>query len=352
MVYDIFYVSKKLINPTDWKQFQERFPTSQKIENVQSIDDIKRKSFTKFFWIVWDDVVVSDNFKFDYRVDVWDEEYIHVFKHRCQGEESYVSGIVLVPKKANIIKKEFDFRFYINKKKIDILASVSKKYDIVFISYNEPTADENYEKLKVAFPRATRVHGIKGIHQAHIAAANSVYTDMFWVVDGDAIITDGFNFDYEVSIYEKDIVHVWQSLNPINDLVYGYGGVKLLPRDLTLNMDLSKPDMTTSISSKFRAVKSISNITAFNTDPFNTWKSAFRECVKLASKTIDRQLNEETAYRLDVWCSTGKDKVFGEYSIAGAIAGKNYGFNNRDNIQALSKINDFDWLLEQFHSLS
>jgi phosphoribosylpyrophosphate synthetase len=33
----------------------------------------------------------------------------------------------------------------------------------------------------------------------------------------------------------------------------------------------------------------VSNITAFNTDPYSTWKSAFRECVKLSSKIIDRQ---------------------------------------------------------------
>jgi hypothetical protein len=352
MVYDIFYVSANLVNPNDWKQFRERFPTAQKIENVRSIDDIKKKSFTKFFWLVWDDVDVSSDFKFDYRIDVWDEEYIHTFKHLYQGEESYISGIALIPKKATVLKKEFDFRFYVNNKKIDIVASKLKKYDIVFISYNEPTADKNFEKLKAAFPRAIRVHGVKGIHQAHIAAANCTYTNMFWVVDGDAIIEDQFNFDYEVSVYEKDVVHVWHSKNPINDLVYGYGGVKLLPRNLTLNMDLSKPDMTTSISSKFKVVKEVSNVTAFNTDPFNTWKSAFRECTKLASKTIDRQDDKETVQRLDVWCSTGKDRLFGEYAIAGAIAGRQYGTDNFGNIEALKKINDFDWLLDQFRSSS
>lgn len=46
-------------------------------------------------------------------------------------------------------------------------------YDIVFISYNEPTADANYAALKERFPIAKRVHGVKGIHQAHIKAAKS-----------------------------------------------------------------------------------------------------------------------------------------------------------------------------------
>ena len=30
---------------------------------------------------------------------------------------------------------------------------------------------------------------------------------------------------------------VWRSKNPVNELVYGYGGVKLLPTKLTLDMD-------------------------------------------------------------------------------------------------------------------
>jgi hypothetical protein len=174
---------------------------------------------------------------------------------------------------------------------------------------------------------------------------------MFWVVDGDAIIIDNFNFDYETSTYERDIVHVWKSCNPINDLIYGYGGVKLLPKNHTINMDISKPDMTTSISSKFKTVAEVSNITAFNSDPFNTWKSAFRECVKLSSKIIDRQEDNETVERLQIWCSVGTDKPFGEYAIAGALAGKEFGEANRNNLIELKKINNFTWLEEKFNEI-
>jgi len=76
-------------------------------------------------------------------------------------------------------------------------------YDIVFISYQEPNADENYNKLKNRFSRAKRVHGVKGIHQAHIAAAKKCFTKMFWVVDADALIVDDFNFNYEVDEYRN-----------------------------------------------------------------------------------------------------------------------------------------------------
>ena len=218
------------------------------------------------------------------------------------------------------------------------------RYDIIFISYNEPNADENFAKLKARFPYAQRVDGVKGIHQAHIAAARKAFTKMFWVVDADAVILDTFNFDHVVSEYDLENVHVWRSINPVNGLEYGYGGVKLLPKKLTQNMDTSKPDMTTSISTLFKAMPSVSNITAFNTDPFNSWRSAFRECCKLASKIIDRQNDDETTDRLNVWCTVGTDQDV----LRGAHAGREYGLTNKDNPEALKMINDFDWLKARF----
>jgi hypothetical protein len=144
---------------------------------------------------------------------------------------------------------------------------------------------------------------------------------------------------------------VWQSINPVNGLQYGYGGVKLLPKHLTQNMDLSKPDMTTSISSLFKAMPEISNITAFNTDPFNTWKSAFRECCKLASRTIDRQREAETQQRLDAWCTLNEEVSYGFHSYLGAQNGKYYGESNRDNPNGLTLINNFDWLESEFNRI-
>jgi len=221
-------------------------------------------------------------------------------------------------------------------------------FDIVFISYNELTAENNLKLLRDRFPLAKHVNGVAGIHQAHIEAAKRSFSPMFWVVDADAIILDSFNFDYSLTKEEYDIVHVWRSINPVNKLEYGYGGVKLLPKKLTLNMDLSKPDMTTSISNKFKAMDEVSNITAFNTDPFSTWRSAFRECTKLSSKVIDGQISVETSSRLNTWCTVGADAPYGEYAIAGALAGKKYGQENAADLAALSLINDFDWLKNQF----
>jgi len=218
-------------------------------------------------------------------------------------------------------------------------------YDIIFISYDEENADENFASLKERFPLAKRVHGIKGIHQAHISAAKKAMTKMFWAVDADAVILNDFNFDYEVSEWDLDVVHVWRSINPINSLTYGYGGVKLLPKFLTMNMSTDTVDMTTNISTKFKAIDQASNITAFNTDPFTTWRSAFRECCKLAAIN-----NEESITRLYFWTQLNNNASFGGYAYMGAISGKMYGEKNASNPEALARINDFTWLKDQWQA--
>lgn len=223
--------------------------------------------------------------------------------------------------------------------------------EIFFISYNESNAEDNWDRLKSRFPTAQRINGVEGIREAHYAAAKKSFTNMFWVVDGDAEIVDDFHFDYPVHNCNKDAVHIWHSINPINNLQYGYGAVKLLPKQKVLNMDYTKPDMTTSLSSKIEVIPVVSNITRFNTSPFSTWRSAFRESVKLSSKTIDQNYDFETDNRLISWCTEGRDAEFGEYCISGANAGKVYGEQHAGDNDALGLINNFSWLEAKFKEL-
>ena len=220
-------------------------------------------------------------------------------------------------------------------------------FDIVFISYNEPNANDNWLKLRKRFPYARRVQGVVGIHKAHIVAAKTSLSEMIWIVDGDSQVTDDFSFENPKGLW-KESVYVYQAKNPLNSLSYGYGGIKLLPKWKTIHMDPTSVDMTTSISDQFTAVEQIASVTCFNTDPFNTWKSAFRECVKLSSKVIDGQVSKETEERLDTWCSTA-DGDFSKECLAGAIEGRQYGKENAGNIPALNKINNFAWLKEKFN---
>ena len=228
--------------------------------------------------------------------------------------------------------------------------------DVIQISYFEETADENFEILKYHAPHAKRVQGVKGIFNAHKAAAELSETSHFYVIDADAILEEDFGFNFRPDsrkleygyVPETDCVYVWRSRNPVNDLVYGYGGAKLFPRSAMLKAKKWNVDMTTTIGCPFVPKFQISNITAFNTNPFETWKSAFRECAKLASSIIPNGDNIDNEYRLDIWCSRGKGRPYGDYCIMGANQGKEFGMHYRNDIKALRKINDFDWLRKQF----
>jgi hypothetical protein len=225
-------------------------------------------------------------------------------------------------------------------------------YEIVFITYKEEISSSRYiDDIVMKFPyhRTHWVRGVKGIHNAHREAASRVFSKMFYVVDADARLLPSFKFDTRLDPSEEDIVHVWRSINPVNGLEYGFGGVKLLPTDLTLSMSLDSVDMTTSISPRFKIMPEISNITAFNTDPLSTWRSAFRECVKLSSRIILGQDNFESETRLNAWIHFGGNEPFGEYSKGGASAGNWYGTTYKDDPVMLAKINDFDWLEQQFN---
>jgi len=339
-MYDIVFIGSK---GNQFNKLKEKFPTAKLAADFNAA---KLMCFTKFFWVVWDDLDIDDSFDFSYKPDEYSKDYVHIFKNNKEFD-----GVCLFPKRIEISNRELNYRFFTNKKEVDIVASTPIPYDIVFISYNESNADNNYAKLIKRFPRAKRVHGVKGIHQAHVEAAKLCDSDMFWVVDADAEVVDDFKFDYYIPAfdsYSKKTVHVWKSKNPINNLEYGNGGIKLLPRTLTINVDVNSTDMTTSISTQFKSMDSVSNINRFDTDPFNVWKSAFRECCKLASKTIRGQVDNETEQRLKVWCEEGLHTTYGRYAVSGACSGRDFGYDNRNSPDKLNLINDFDWLYEQF----
>jgi hypothetical protein len=224
-------------------------------------------------------------------------------------------------------------------------------YDIVFISFDEKIANSRYFEFITTFIGSNnvyRVHGVTGIQQAHIEAAKKVTTKMFYVVDADAKLLPNFKFNIKLNPSEEDIVHVWRSRNPVTGLEYGHGGVKLLPTQLVLNMDMSDTDMTTSISNRFKVMEQVSNINDFNVDPLSSWRTAFRECVKLSSRNIPGQVDAETTDRLNAWCYNTSTAEYAEYVRGGASAGNWYGSTYKNDPVKLAKINDYNWLAAEF----
>ena len=340
----LFFINKKNMEESISKVGYDILQLEFNDNLYEKIISFQKTTNTSMFWVLAPECKLLT--ELEYIVPDYDKEYVH----QWTSLNSEYLHLNLIPKDYPISKREANNLFFVSKKEMNEKI-FEEKYDMIFISYNEPNADTNYQNLLDRFPNTQRLHGVTGIHNAHIQAAQLSKTSMFWVIDGDSQILVDFNFNYVVSPWDRDSVFVWKSENPINGLSYGNGGVKLLPKQLTLKLDTSTIDMTTSISKKFNSIDEISNLTVFNTDPFNTWKSAFRECVKLSSKVINGQVDLETEMRLNVWCTSLSNQKYSEYAIKGANAGKEFGTKYANNTQELSKINDWQWLTSEFNKL-
>ena len=111
------------------------------------------------------------------------------------------------------------------------------EFDIVFISYDEPNADENYADLLDKCPWAKRSHGVWGSDAAHKAAAALSETERFITVDADnRVHGDFFNVEINMNRIRKNDVISWAAKNQINGLVYGNGGIKCWPVDVVNKM--------------------------------------------------------------------------------------------------------------------
>ena len=317
-------------------------------EFVNAIKDIK----TPFVWTTDSDIKVNqDVLDEGFMPDILDIEKIHTWQKQNPrtGKVHAYGGLRLWPTNADYSSvtsdtlKQNRFR---NLKYVKELGSTSVMNEIFVISYKEDIniVDNHIQKITDKKLWATHIRGVKGIFEAHKKCAEQCKTKMFWVVDADAEVTESFNFDYIPDVYDEEVVHVWASKNPVNGLEYGYGGVKLFPTEMVKDANTWGIDFTTGLSNRFKSMPEVSCITKFNTDAFSTWRSAFRECVKLT-------LNEdaESQERLNTWLNTRGDEDFTAEAVKGALEGNQFAKANKNNLEELNKINDYEWLEEQWN---
>lgn len=220
-------------------------------------------------------------------------------------------------------------------------------YDVFFLSYDEPYAEQYWDVLKGQHPSARRCKGIAGIQAAHAKCAEKSRTPHFFVVDADNQVIRPEIFAYRVPEWDAGYVHLWYAKNSVNGLTYGWGGIKLFPKNLFNDATGRRLDMTTSFPLKI--IEDVASITHFNTTPYETWRSAFRECVKLSQSD-----EPEAIERLETWCKpvSGYSPPYTEWATRGAQDGVEYGSRNRDDFDALMLINDYAWLKARFDLIS
>ncbi len=276
----------------------------------------------------------------DYKIPYHDRKYVHVWyldTAYTNGEKIWAAKMQASDKASG--QKEMGY----------VTPIFPDCIDVIFISYNERDAEKNWQRVLEKVPQAKRVDGVKGIFEAHKAAAKLATTDMFYVVDGDAYLTDDWSFDFQPGIFDRDCTYIWYSKNPINSLTYGYGGVKLFPRKKLLELkNWSTLDLSTSVTEKIKIVEKVSNYTYFNTDAFSTWRSVFRECVKLYVNNYNHPETFEHQFRLDQWLEVKDNTEYSDIVLDAAKKAIKFAEANIKNKKELIKINDRDWLESQF----
>ena len=206
-----------------------------------------------------------------------------------------------------------------------------KDLDIIFISYDEPNAEENFLDLLGKFPKAKRVHGVFGFDQSHLRAAQIAQTQSFFILDGDNRTTRDFS-NLKLEKLNPAYVYSWSSKNIINGLIYGNGGIKLWNKKHFDNLvchDHGLVDWCFQIP--YYQMNDWYSYSICNSSPFQAFRSGFREgvkfCLNSSGQRIDNLkgsidlLPESTQRRLLTWLTVGADVVNGMYSIYGARLG-------------------------------
>lgn len=212
-------------------------------------------------------------------------------------------------------------------------------YDIIYLSYDEPNAEQNYADLLKKAPWAKRVHGIKGSDSAHKECARISETDRFITVDGDNRIRDDFlsqviDFDENVDLTNKVIS--WTAENTINGLKYGNGGLKCWPKEYVLDMrthenaDPDNPHAQVDFcwNTEYIQMNGTFSDIYNNATPQQAWRAGFREGVKMAldrglKPTLEQFKNNhwKNLHRLYIWLMVGADVENGMWAIYGAREG-------------------------------
>ena len=250
---------------------------------------------------------------------------------------------IVVPKEVkNHVKRELYDYPYISKNAKLIKSS---HMDIVFLSNGEAGADENFNQLQRVTAglanRVVRVDGVKGRVAAYHAAAKASNTPWLFTVFAKLRVNGGFDWTWQPDRLQLPKHYIFQAKNPVNGLVYGHQAMIAYNKKLTLANIGKGLDFT--MDDEHEVVDMLSGIASFNTDKWSTWRTAFREALKLRND-ID---NEVSKTRLDTWLTVG-DGAFAQYSIDGAKHAVEYYEEVDGDFEKLKLSYDWPWLQAKF----
>jgi hypothetical protein len=185
------------------------------------------------------------------------------------------------------------------------------------------------------------VDGVNGRVQAYHAAALQSQTAWFFAVFAKLWVSEEFDWDWQPDRLQQSKHYIFQARNPVNELIYGHQAMIAYNRKLTLANSGIGLDFT--LDSPHEVVDLLSGEARFNTDPWSTWRTAFREAIKLKADNT-----EISKSRLNTWRTVAVG-AHAEWSIRGAKDGVEYYQQVSGNHDLLRLSYEWKWLQEKSH---
>ena len=286
----------------------------------------------------------KDFYKWMVNRDLVDVQLPNFYPSFWEDEKMYTWGktkdIMLVPGDRDISQ------FYDIDRSVHFdLEYETKPMDIVFLSYDEPSAEAYWKVLKEKYPRAKRLQGVKGRTQAYHAAAAMSETDYFFAVFPTIDLEDSFDFTFQPDRLKNACHYIFHAKNPVNGLEYGHRAVILYNKHLCLST--VHPNLDFTLSQPHTVVPQLCGTSHFNQTPEISWRVAFREVLKLC----EMKPTVESKHRLKKWCELGK----GAYALLvqqGALDAVEYYKEVNGDTRALMLSYELEWLKNKFNSIS
>jgi hypothetical protein len=223
--------------------------------------------------------------------------------------------------------------------------------DIVYISNGEPDEEKWYDILcyraNANESQIKWIRGVNGRTAAYQAAARASTTPWFFAVFAKLEVDYNFPWmEWKPDYYQEPKHYIFNSRNPVNGLEYGHQGVICYNKRLVLENNTPGIDFT--LSQPHESVPILSGVAHFNQSEWMTWRTAFREVVKLRH-FMAVQPTLETEHRLNTWCTVANG-AFAEYCLKGARDAVDYYKEVSGDYDKLKLSFEWAWLQERFNA--
>jgi hypothetical protein len=171
-------------------------------------------------------------------------------------------------------------------------------------------------------------------------------TPWFFAVFAKLEVNPDFDWTWQPDWLQEPKHYIFNSRNPVNGLEYGHMGVIAYNKRLVLDTDTPGLDFT--LSRAHAVIPKLSAVAHYNTTPELTWRTAFRECIKLKDDA-EKTGSIESRYRLDIWLTTAESD-HAESSLQGARDALEYYNEVNGDYTELMRSYEWAWLREYYSS--